>query len=148
MAAAAYASEEARAARLSGYQLAAAGEGRRVQQSGSLTGAIWALAPRSRERDRLAAGLSRARAGRMASAYQALFSRLARQHQVTIVAGSIVLPRPEVAGGAVRAVQGPLQSVCAVFGPDDRAPGEIVRKAVPARSEQPLFAGAVFVGLA
>ncbi len=96
----------------------------------------------AREKDRIAASLFRLKAQDMARDYQAVFSRLSRQHSVTMVAGSIVLPSPQVRDGQVTAGAGPLYNVSAVFGPDGRASASLVRKVVPITVEQPFLAPA------
>lgn len=112
----------------------------------TLTGAMRALAIRhlpgllralfvTPERDRLAGAIFRARAQAMAQHYQAVFSGLAREYAVTMVAGSTVLPAPKVVDGSVSAGDGPLHGTTAVFGPDGRAYSDLVCKAFPIGSE-------------
>lgn len=136
-----------------GTWLAATGEGRSVLEAASLPAAMRALALRhplrfvkslraSPERDRLPAALFRMQAGRMAGLYQNMFSRLARQYAVTLVAGSLLLPAPSVGDGVVRAGQGPLQNVSAVFRPDGRAHAVLARKVFPTEAELPFVTGA------
>jgi hypothetical protein len=80
----------------------------------------------------------------MAAIYHRTFSRLAREHGVTIVAGSIVLPDPRVADGVLCAVRGPLYNASVVYGPDGRARTPLVRKAFPIEEElRYLSAGSV-----
>ncbi len=112
----------------------------------TLSGAMRALALRhfpgllraflvTPEQDRLAGAIFRTRAQAMAHHYQAVFSGLAREYAVTMVAGSTVLPSPEVVDGGVTAGDGPLYGTTAVFGPDGRAYPDLVRKAFPIGSE-------------
>lgn len=84
--------------------------------------------------------LFRMKAAAMAAAYHGTFSRLARHYGVTIVAGSIVLPAPEVAGGGLRIHNGPLYNVSVVYGPDGTPHEPIVRKAYPTPEEAPFVA--------
>ena len=80
----------------------------------------------------------------MAAIYNRVFSQLAREYAVTIVAGSILLPNPRVEGGSVVIGRGPLYNVSAVYGPDGRARTPVVRKAFLIEEEKPfLSAGAV-----
>jgi predicted amidohydrolase len=94
---------------------------------------------RSREQDRVVASLFRARALAMASAYQSVFSRLARNFGVTVVAGSTVLPAPRVDNGKIVTGDGPLYGVCAVFAPDGGAHPHLVRKVYPTSAELPFL---------
>ncbi len=89
----------------------------------------------SREEDRAAAGLFRARGARMAKDYGAVFGALARDYGVTIVAGSIVLENPAVEAGAVVTRRGLLYNVSAVFEPDGGVQPTLVFKRQPIPSE-------------
>jgi hypothetical protein len=91
----------------------------------------------ARERDKVVAALFRIKADDMARDYHAIFSGLAREYKVTMVAGSTVLPAPWVEDGQVRAGRGPLYNVSAVFGPDGRPHTSLVRKAFPVATELP-----------
>jgi predicted amidohydrolase len=133
-----------------GTWLAVTGAGRTALGARTLTGAMGTLALRypvkvaeallkSREQDRFAAGLFRARATAMATSYQAVFSGLARAYGITIVAGSTVLPSPRVEDGRVVAGDGPLYGVTAVFDPDGRAYPDLARKAHPIGPELPFL---------
>lgn len=62
--------------------------------------------------------LLRTKAKSMAHDYQQLFGDLARDYQITLVAGSIVLPEPRVELGRLEVGRGPLYNVSLVF---DRA---------------------------
>ena len=79
--------------------------------------------------------LFRMKGVRMAKIYHNVFSRLAREHAVTIVAGSIVLPSPEVVSGKLTVGAGPLYNVSVVYKPDGAAYEDIVRKAFPIEAE-------------
>jgi len=136
-----------------GTWLAAAGEREAVYRAHSLQGAMRALALShafpfarallsAREKDKVAASLFRVKAEQMARIYQAVFSNLARKHAVTIVAGSILLPSPQVKAGVVIAGDGPLYNVTAVYGPDGLAHAGLVRKAFPIAAELPFVAPA------
>ncbi|WBQ13253.1 hypothetical protein L2D00_00860 [Hyphomonadaceae bacterium BL14] len=125
-----------------------------VYRAGTVEGAMTGLAltrplrtlaalARSGEEDRMAAALFRARGDAMAHDYQQVFSSLARRYGVTIVAGSIVLPDPQVADGVITVnASGPLYNVSAVFAPDGSVHGELVRKVYPIPSEAGITASA------
>ena len=136
-----------------GTWLAAAGAGGAVVEARRLSDAMRALAlrqplrflaalARTPERDRLAGSLFRMCAERMAFEYTAMGAALASAHGVTVVAGTILLPAPEVVDGAVRAGRGPVQNVAAVFGPDGRAHPALARKLFPTNEEKPMVTGA------
>ena len=109
--------------------LLAAGEGPRVYAAATTAAALTPLALSrplaflgaliaARERDRLTAAVFRLKAGQTARLIQQVFSTLAREFGVTLVAGSAVLPQPFVQGGELRAGRGPLYNVSVVFRPD------------------------------
>ncbi len=78
----------------------------------------------------------------MARSYTRIFSDLAKTHQITIVAGSILLPNPRVENGQVVAGEGPLYNVTAVFRPDGKADPQLVRKLYPINDELPFVSSA------
>lgn len=86
--------------------------------------------------DPMAAALFRAKAGGMATGYGRVFSRLAQRFGVTLVAGSIVLPDPQVTANEIHAGSGPLYNSSFVFFADGRIGGP-VRKTYPIASELP-----------
>lgn len=96
----------------------------------------------SRGRDRLREALFRMRAPGVARGYTAVCSALARGYGVTLVAGSVVLPEPYVADGALRAGRGPLRNVAAVFRADGAAEPELARKVFPIDEESGFVAPA------
>jgi len=135
-----------------GTWLVAAGESKSVFQAPTLAAAMRPLVLRhaipfagklafAREKDRVVASLFRMKAGQMARLYQTVFSRLARQYGVTVVAGSIYLPSPRVedgrvlAGGSYRA-PGLLYNTSVVFRPDGKAHSALARKCYPIATEQ------------
>jgi predicted amidohydrolase len=131
-----------------GTWLVAAGEAASVYRATSTTQAMLPLALHrpfafikhllaASEHDRTTASIFRLKARQAAEIYQSVFGGLARQYGVTIVAGSLILPDPQVQDGAVLAGRGPLYNVSAVFQPDGRAHPSLVRKAYPISSELP-----------
>lgn len=65
--------------------------------------------------DRRTEAVLRMKARPMARAYQQVFSELAREFEVTVVAGSIVLPEPRITEGRLRPGSGPLRQVAVTF---------------------------------
>jgi hypothetical protein len=78
----------------------------------------------------------------MAEIYHAVFSRLARDFQVTLVAGSIVLPSPRVEQGILKIGEGALYNCSLVYRPDGSPHEQVVRKVVLTSVEQPFLASA------
>jgi hypothetical protein len=74
--------------------------------------------------DRLDEALLRMQAAQMAVDYQTLFSELARDYQITLLAGSILLPEPGIENGRLLPGDGPLRNLSLVFGPDGELVGE------------------------
>ncbi|MBH9395042.1 carbon-nitrogen hydrolase family protein [Pseudomonas aeruginosa] len=83
--------------------------------------------------ERLTDTLFRMKAVDMAHDYQTLFGGLAHEFKVTVVAGSIVLPDPEVEDGELRPGTGQLYNVSLTFGPDGLPLGQPQRKVFPTR---------------
>lgn len=77
---------------------------------------------------RLSEAQLRMKASRMRDDFQWVFGGLARQFQVTLVAGSIVLPNPSAQDGQLALGAGPLYNVGVVFGPDGRVLGQPLRQ--------------------
>ena len=136
-----------------GTWLVAAGESPEVYRAASMSAAMRALVLKhplafarnylsAREPDRLKASLFHLKAGVMGRAYQAVFSGLAAQYRVTIVAGSILLPAPQVIDGRVVAGQGPLQNISAVYRPNGQAYPALARKIFPTSEELKFLAPA------
>jgi len=89
----------------------------------------------SKEKDRSAAALFRARGERMARDYQATFGALAKEFGVTVIAGSIALQNPAIVNGAIRTRSGPIYNVSAVFRPDGSVHPTLVFKRHPIPAE-------------
>ncbi|TGL18610.1 carbon-nitrogen hydrolase family protein [Leptospira levettii] len=87
-------------------------------------------------KDHLKETLFRMKAWQMADRYQRIFSRLALEYRVAIVAGSIVLPHPKVVEGKITPTDGPLENVSFYFHPDGRVDEQIVRKLFPIEEEK------------
>jgi len=86
--------------------------------------------------DPFAAALFRSKSAAMAAQYQQVFSALAQEFGVTLVAGSVVLPDPGVRDNRIHTGPGPLYNSSFVFYPDGAVAGP-VRKVYPIESELP-----------
>lgn len=73
----------------------------------------------------------------MADAYTKTFDHLAAEYEVTIVAGSILLPAPHVENHHIIIGNGPLYNISAVFYPDGRLDPQLVKKVFPVADELP-----------
>ncbi|MDA7085863.1 hydrolase [Pseudomonas sp. SA3-5] len=73
--------------------------------------------------ERLDEALLRMKAKQMAEDYQQLFAGLAREYQVTLLAGSILLPEPHVEDGRLHSGAGPLRNLSLVFSPQGTIQG-------------------------
>ena len=73
----------------------------------------------------------RMKARSMAQDYQNVFGGLAREFGVTLVAGSIVLPEPEVRNGQLQVGEGALYNSSVVFGQDGLPIGQPQRQLFP-----------------
>ncbi len=130
-----------------GTWLIAAGESQAVLRAPALSAAMrplalkhvisfaaeWVSAP---EKDRVVASLFRMKACETAGLYQAAFSRLARQYAVTVVAGTILLPSPEIREGKIVVGRGPIYNTAAVFRPAGLPHASLARKSYPTPAEQ------------
>ncbi len=78
----------------------------------------------------------RMKAEKMATAYQQTFSTLAKEFNVSIVAGSIVLPDPEIKEGKlVIRPNGKLYNISVVYDNKGKALSPLIKKAFPINSE-------------
>lgn len=145
-----------------GTWLVAVGEKQRVHEAEDIESAMRTLVlsnlfsfvlslvkalPLVKAKDVVKYSLFRMKAARMAETYHNVFSGLAKKHAVTIVAGSIVLPSPEVSNGKLEVGGGELYNVSVVYRPDGSPYGDIVRKAFPTEAELPFTAQASVVEL-
>ncbi len=81
--------------------------------------------------DRLDEALLRMKAERMATDYQSLFGGLAREYGVTLLAGSIPLPEPQVRNGQLHSGEGELRNLSLVFARDGSILGQPYSEAWP-----------------
>ncbi|MBU3057331.1 hydrolase [Pseudomonas indica] len=85
--------------------------------------------------DRLDEALLRMKAEQMAADYQQLFSDLARDYRITLLAGSMLLPEPYLQGGRLHSGNGPLRNLSLVFGPDGEILGDLYKEPWPWRPD-------------
>lgn len=88
--------------------------------------------------DPFAAALFKSKSAEMAAQYQQIFSGLAQEFGVTLVAGSIVLPDPQIENNQISLRPGPLYNNSFLFYADGRVAGP-VRKNYPIESERPFI---------
>lgn len=135
-----------------GTWLVTAGEKRTIYQASGISEAMQTLVLsnlfsfvrvllsagiRVRASDKIKYSLFRLKARPMAEIYHSVFSRLAREYGVTIVAGSILLPSPSVRGGVLTAGEGELYNVSPVYKPNGSIHDKLVRKAFLTEDEKP-----------
>jgi predicted amidohydrolase len=91
----------------------------------------------SNSADRTKEALFRMKQKEIAGIYQSVFSRLARDYQVTIVAGSAVLADPEVTPEGIIATRpGKLYNTSAVFDIQGKVMQPLIKKIFPISDEQ------------
>ena len=90
--------------------------------------------------DKIKYGVFASKGSRVARIYVDVFSALAKKYKVTIVAGSILLPNPEVIKNKITVNKGPLYNMTAVFNADGTLQPKLVRKAFPVAEELPFIA--------
>jgi predicted amidohydrolase len=136
-----------------GTWLLVSGEKQQLYHAESLTQAMTWLAagnplallralPSAKGDELLTDALLRMKAAQMARDYQQLFGELASTYGVTLVAGSIVLPEPQVIDGILTPGDGPLYNVSLAFGTDGKPLGQPQRKVVSVSSEEDFTANA------
>lgn len=133
-----------------GTWLVLAGENEKIFQTATLESAERAMVFRhplkfiahllmSTEKGRAEAAFFRMKAHQMAEIYQDAFSQLAQDYSVTIIAGSIVLPAPQISSGQLILNKGPLYNASIFYRPDGTPYQSVVRKAFPTAKELPFI---------
>jgi predicted amidohydrolase len=89
------------------------------------------------EKGRAEAAIFRLKAAQMAESYHDVFSQLGRQYSVTIVAGSIILPAPQISDGRLILSHGPLRNVSVVCRPNGTLHSRPIYKAFSTARELP-----------
>jgi Carbon-nitrogen hydrolase len=92
---------------------------------------------KAKEKNKVIAAVFRMKAQSMVGNYDEVFSRLAKDYAVTMIAGSIVLPAPQIQDGKLVAGAGPLYNISAVYAPDGTIHPNLVLKAFPTADELP-----------
>lgn len=90
---------------------------------------------KSTEKGRAEAAFFRMKAKQMAAIYDDVFSQLARDYSVTIVAGSIVLPTPQISSQRLILTEGPLQNISVIYRLDGMPDPQLIRKSFPTSRE-------------
>lgn len=96
---------------------------------------LWNLL-KSKSEDKIKDTIFRMKAEKMAITYQNVFSRLAKEYKTTLVAGSILLPSPEIINGKIIVGNGELENVTAVFSPSGEIISPLVRKIYTIQEEK------------
>ena len=137
-----------------GSWLVLAGEGKKIFQVTTFNAAkrtmvlshlFWFVANwlASREKGRSEAAFFRMKANRMVEIYQDVFSQLAQEYAVTIVAGSIILPALQISNGRLILTDGPLYNTSIVFQRDGRPYPQQASKVFPTSEELPFISPAL-----
>jgi hypothetical protein len=129
-----------------GSWLVFAGENEKVFQTTTLSSAertmalhnLWGFIRNyigAKETGRAEAAFFRMKADQMAAIYHDAFSTLAKEHAVTIVAGSIILPAHQISKRGLLLSKGPLFNTSIVYQPDGRPYPQSILKVFPTSME-------------
>lgn len=141
-----------------GSWLLLAGENEKVLQSTSLSSAEQTIALNhlwdftcnflvAKEKGKAEAAFFRMKAEQMAEIYHDVFSRLAREFAVTIVAGSIILPAPQISNRRLIPSKGPLYNTSIVYQADGTPYPDPILKVFPTSVELTFLSHASANGL-
>jgi predicted amidohydrolase len=97
---------------------------------------------KSTEKGRVEAAFFRMQARQMLIIYQDVFSQLARNYAITVIAGSTILPEHHVMDEALIATDGPLRNVSILYQPDGTPYPNLVYKVFPTARELDFIAPA------
>ncbi len=93
--------------------------------------------PACKSDDKMAEAIFRMKAKKMAAIYEKTFKQLAKDYNVTIIAGSIILPEPKIENNRiVFDKKAPLQNVSFIFKPNGQIDNYITRKIYPTKDEK------------
>jgi len=87
--------------------------------------------------DRVKYSLFAMKSAEMADIYHRTFSQLSNKYQVTIVAGSILLPEPIIKNNTLKVSKGNLYNVSVIYKADGKPYSEIIKKVFLTSDEQP-----------
>jgi len=90
---------------------------------------------KSTEKGRAEAAFFRVKAKQMAAIHYDVFSQLARNYAITLIAGSTILPAPQISNGELLLNEGPLRSVSILYQPDGTPHPQLLFKAFPTSRE-------------
>lgn len=96
---------------------------------------------KSNEQDKTAAAIFRMKSQKMAEEYTSIFSSLANQYNIYIVAGSIILQNPYIKDNKIFTRKGSLYNVSAVFFPDGTVYHRLIFKVYPTSEELTFLSG-------
>lgn len=129
-----------------GAWLVTAGEKRNVYEAKKIVDAMTTIVlsdllsfvlelPFTGAQDGVKYSIFKIKAQKAAKIYHRVFSRLAKKYHVTLVAGSIILPAPEIKRGRLVIGNGNLQNVSVVYQPNGKPYPALVRKTYPIQEE-------------
>ena len=90
---------------------------------------------RSNAEDKASDAVFQMKANEMLDIYSSVYSELAKKYKVTIVGGSIFLPNPSVIKGELKVNNGDIFNISAVFLPNGKVEGELIKKKYPISTE-------------
>lgn len=89
----------------------------------------------AKETGKTEAAFFRMKADQMARIYHGVFSQLAKEYAITIVAGSIILPASQISNGGLILTKGTLYNTSIVYRPDGQPYPRPILKAFPTAQE-------------
>lgn len=119
------------------YKSSTMAEGMQLMVSSNLGKFLLSYLSASKVKDKTAYSLFSMKAKEMAGIYHRTFSRLAAKYQVSIVAGSIILPNPTIKDNVLNINSGNLYNVSVVYKPTGEIDSKVVKKIFLVADEQP-----------
>lgn len=98
----------------------------------------WLMCPDDAE-DKVKHSIFAMKGQHQANLYTNIFSQLSKQYGITIIAGSILLPNPEIRKNKIITHKGSLENVTAVFDEHGQMFPILTRKGFPIKDEQPFI---------
>ncbi|KAF0249946.1 MAG: putative amidohydrolase [bacterium] len=112
-------------------------EAMKIMVNSNLGNFLISYAAAPKVKDKTAYSLFMMKSEQMAAIYHRTFSRLANKYQVTIVAGSIVLPNPQIKNNQLITGSGDLYNVTVIYQPKGTPYPQIIKKVFLTSDEQP-----------